>query len=60
VVTANRVGATCDPTDPASIADALDRVTADGELRANVERAAPLYTWEREREKLLALAGRLT
>ena len=60
VVTGNRVGATCDPTDPASIADAVDRVTADPELRANVDRAAPLYTWEREREKLLALAARLT
>jgi glycosyltransferase involved in cell wall biosynthesis len=60
VVTANRVGATCDPTSPASIAAAIDRVAGDPELRANVDRAAPLYTWEREQEKLLALAARLT
>jgi glycosyltransferase involved in cell wall biosynthesis len=56
----NRVGATCDPGDPASIADAIDRVTADPELRANVAAAAPRYTWEIESRKLLALAERLT
>jgi glycosyltransferase involved in cell wall biosynthesis len=60
VVTGNRVGATCDPADPASIAAAIDRVTADPELRRNVEAAAPRYTWEREAEKLLALAASMT
>jgi glycogen(starch) synthase len=60
VVTDNRVGATCDPADPASIAAAIDRVTADPELRANVEAAAPRYTWEVEGAKLLALAASMT
>jgi glycosyltransferase involved in cell wall biosynthesis len=60
VVTENRVGATCDPADPASIAAAIDRVTADPELRANAEAAAPRYTWEVEGEKLLALAASMT
>jgi glycosyltransferase involved in cell wall biosynthesis len=60
VVREHEVGATCDAADPASIAAAIDRVTAEPGLRANVARAAPLYTWERERETLLALAARLT
>jgi glycosyltransferase involved in cell wall biosynthesis len=54
------VGAVCDPADPASIADAIDRVAGDAALRANARAAAPLYTWEREREKLLALAASMT
>jgi glycosyltransferase involved in cell wall biosynthesis len=42
-------GVTCDPEDPAAIADALGRVLADAErLRANARRAAPELTWERE------------
>jgi glycosyltransferase involved in cell wall biosynthesis len=53
------VGATCDPTSPRAVAVAIDRVTADPRLRANALAAAQHYTWEREREKLLALVARL-
>jgi glycosyltransferase involved in cell wall biosynthesis len=60
VVVGDGVGATCDPTSPKSIADAIDRVTRDPALRAAVGRAAGRYTWERESEKLLALVKRLT
>jgi glycosyltransferase involved in cell wall biosynthesis len=53
------VGATCDPTSPRSVADAIDRVAGDPELRANALAAAQHYTWAGEREKLLALVSRL-
>jgi glycosyltransferase involved in cell wall biosynthesis len=51
------VGATCDPTSPPAIAAAIDRVAGQPSLRANARAAAPFYTWEREREKLLAIAA---
>ena len=58
------VGVTCDPTSPSSIAAAIDAVTVDPQrhaaFRDAARKAAPLYSWEREREKLLSLASRLT
>jgi glycosyltransferase involved in cell wall biosynthesis len=57
------VGTTCDPASPSAIAAAIDRVTLDpvrhAELRAHARAAAELYTWECEREKLLALVAGL-
>lgn len=64
LVARHDVGAVCDPSRPASIAEAIDAVTRDPEraarLRANALRAAEDYTWERQRETLLELAAALT
>lgn len=55
------VGRTFDPERPDDIARAvnglLDDPTALDRARANVARAAPLFTWEREAEKLLEIYG---
>ena len=48
----HELGLPIDPLDPVSVADAARRLSEDPELlarlRANVERAAPLLSWERE------------
>lgn len=53
------IGAACDPEDPRAIAEAIRGLLADPanleRLRANVARAATLYTWEREAERLRGL-----
>ena len=59
LVERHEVGATCDPTCPRSVAEAIDRVAADPQLRRNALAAARHYTWERERAKLVALVRRL-
>ncbi len=49
------VGAVCDPASPRSVAEAIDRVAGDPDLRRNARAAAQDFTWEHEREKLLGL-----
>ena len=53
------LGVTADPTDPATVTAQITALAADrprlDELRANVARAAPELTWEREEQTLVAL-----
>jgi glycosyltransferase involved in cell wall biosynthesis len=59
VVEGRGLGRTFDPEDPNSIAQAVDALVEDpqalAEARAAVLRAAGDFTWEREKEKLLAV-----
>jgi glycosyltransferase involved in cell wall biosynthesis len=57
------VGETCDPTDPADIARAIEALTTDPdrhrELGENAHRAALELSWERESERFLSEVRRL-
>ena len=58
------LGLPIDPLDPGSVADAARRLSEDPELlarlRANVERAAPLLSWEREEQVLARVVGEVS
>jgi glycosyltransferase involved in cell wall biosynthesis len=49
------VGAVCDPASPRSVAEAIDRVAGDPQMREKARAAAQDFTWAREREKLVGL-----
>lgn len=54
----HRLGVTCDPTDPCSVADSLSRLLDDEvlypECRNNADRAARAFCWEVQSRPLLA------
>jgi len=58
-VTENRMGITCDPESPASIADAIHVLTADPKLREELADGAKVardaFNWQHEQKKLLAI-----
>lgn len=55
----HRCGELCDPTDAASVADAIRRLAARrDEAAAAAREAAKLYRWENEEAKLLEVYGR--
>jgi glycosyltransferase involved in cell wall biosynthesis len=61
VVCSNDIGVVFDPTDPLSIAEALNRVTRPRELlrhRKRIMAAAERYSWQVEGKKLLHLYAR--
>jgi glycosyltransferase involved in cell wall biosynthesis len=59
-VNEHRCGELCDPTDAASLADAIRRLAARrDEAAANAREAAKLYRWENEEAKLLEVYGRV-
>jgi len=49
------VGAVCDPASPRSVAEAIERVAGDPQMRENARAAAQDFTWAHEREKLVGL-----
>jgi glycosyltransferase involved in cell wall biosynthesis len=59
VVTEDDVGTLFDPSDPASIASAIEDLTASrsrlDKLKANARAAAPKYTWEAQARQLLEI-----
>jgi glycosyltransferase involved in cell wall biosynthesis len=56
----HRCGELCDPTDAASVADAIRRLAARrDEAAAAAREAAKLYRWENEEAKLLEVYGRV-
>lgn len=62
VITENKVGALFDPSDPRSIADAINRITRNGSLtrcRRNVASALRKYNWNTETRKLLRVYTKL-
>lgn len=59
-VNEHRCGELCDPTDAASVADAIRRLAARrDEAAAAAREAAKLYRWENEEAKLLEVYGRV-
>ena len=59
VVIGEQIGELCDPTDPSSIAAAINRILDDPEkaadYRANAQVAARKYNWDVEKRKLVDL-----
>jgi len=58
-VTENRMGITCDPESPASIADAIRKLTTNPRLREELAGGAKVardsFNWQHEQKKLLAI-----
>ena len=59
VITTYQVGEVVDPEDPQAVASAIRRLLNDSEryvrARTNALRAAQIFSWEREGEKLVNL-----
>jgi glycosyltransferase involved in cell wall biosynthesis len=55
VVVGNGIGATFDPADPASLAEAVRTIAGDERITARLARVKRRYSWEQEEQRFLAV-----